>query len=102
MRLIDADALMAHLKARSDELMDEKEPLLSGACMGAAGFVMQAPTIDAVEVVHGEWIEWDEDNNTWECSNCAELYTIMEGNIRDNKYNYCPNCGAKMDKEVQP
>lgn len=57
------------------------------------------PTIDAVEVVHGEWmpnpkIGWGE---TWVCSICGEKTTSSV--MGYPRYNYCPNCGAKMDKE---
>ena len=48
------------------------------------------PTIDAVEVVHGEWIE---DINLVKCSVCREKHYFGE------RWNYCPNCGAKMDGE---
>ena len=57
--------------------------------------IVDAPTVDAVEVVHGRWIDAthiDEDFGeveSYECSVCGkwDYYTP----------NYCPNCGAKMD-----
>lgn len=57
------------------------------------------PSVDAVEVVHGRWIGreeklWNLDMpivTMWECSVCG-----MSGGYYE--YNYCPNCGAKMDK----
>ena len=57
-------------------------------------FVQDAPTVDAVEVVHGRWIEEIEKNEEFEsemvkCSVCGQL--------RFFESNYCPNCGAKMD-----
>ena len=55
-----------------------------------------APTVDAVEVVHGRWVQckdWDYD---YECSVCEGF----AGEDADGNYNkltpYCPNCGAKM------
>ena len=50
----------------------------------------KAPTVDAVEVVHGRWLE---KVGRAKCSVCADecwADSAME-------YNYCPNCGAKMD-----
>ena len=51
------------------------------------------PAVDAVEVVHGEW---EKRMNigvlTW-CSECG----WMKHQEDERKYNYCPNCGAKMD-----
>ena len=50
-----------------------------------------APAVDAVEVVHGEWICHEiEDTLRWkECPVCR--FEIPNVN-----YNYCPNCGADM------
>ena len=52
--------------------------------------VDEQPSIDAVEVVHGRWIDAREYCGDYMCSNCDALYGT-------NKFNYCPNCGAKMD-----
>lgn len=46
--------------------------------------------IKDVELVkHGYWKRYGR--NLGECSNCGEIVNI--------RYNYCPNCGAKMDGE---
>ena len=54
---------------------------------------------DAVEVVHGRWVEHPHiscdggyNGADFECSRCGfnDVYDIED-------YNYCPNCGAKMD-----
>ena len=42
---------------------------------------------DWAPVVHGRWKHYGR--NLGECSNCGEIVNI--------RYNYCPNCGAKMD-----
>ena len=48
------------------------------------------PTIDAVPVVHGRWINQDSTYTRYECSVCkARNYGGHE--------RFCPNCGAKMD-----
>lgn len=41
----------------------------------------------------GHWIEVDLD--VYECSECHEGQSIL------TKDNYCPNCGAKMEKEIK-
>ena len=49
--------------------------------------------IDAVSVVHGEWIDEHEDGHGYwvgTCSRCGKARRID---------NFCPNCGAKMDGE---
>ena len=61
---------------------------------------------DVVEVKHGKWIvlaEFADKSICTECSICGEEYTYKKGRIGKfvhncyAKYNYCPNCGAKMD-----
>ena len=51
-------------------------------------------TADVVPVVHGRWIEKEKYTFgiMYDCSLC-------ENRILDNghSWNYCPNCGAKMD-----
>ena len=44
----------------------------------------------------GRWIETD-DCDVWRCSECDEYFCLYEGTPQDNKYYYCPNCGAKME-----
>ena len=57
------------------------------------------PAADVVEVVHGEWIEGAEHftNGFYEaeCSVCGNYIRWNEGN--SGEWNFCPNCGAKMD-----
>ena len=55
-----------------------------------------------LELSHAEWVE-DEDmygDPIYHCSNCNEHFVLEEGTPTDNCYFYCPNCGAKMDKQV--
>jgi len=50
------------------------------------------PTVDAVPVVHGLWIDFNfVGNRRYQCSEC--FHWINAGIDR----NYCPNCGAKME-----
>lgn len=50
-------------------------------------------TVDAVPVVHGKWKEEPFLlGTTHRCNLCGENYGMPHG-----IFNYCPNCGAKMD-----
>ena len=55
-----------------------------------------APTVEAVEVVHAYWIkEYDEHgiDRGWKCSNCkGSVYEMTY-----EPYKGCPHCLAKMD-----
>lgn len=46
------------------------------------------PAADVVPVVHGRWVDADFCGQ-YECSEC--------GNNAVDLYDFCPNCGAKMD-----
>ena len=86
MRLIDADALGVGLCSR--------DVLPADYCAGWNGLIRlleKAPTVDAVPVVHGRWLNNDiPDSILSKCSECGILYG-------SSAFNYCPNCGARMD-----
>lgn len=62
-------------------------------------------TWNAAQVVHGRWIvlaEFLDRTICTQCSVCGEEYTYKHGkldfiNAEYARYNFCPNCGAKMD-----
>ena len=53
---------------------------------GARKLIEDAPTVDAVEVVHGRW-RFRKNWGFFVCSECSYESS--------NYSNYCPNCGAK-------
>lgn len=59
-----------------------------------------APTVDAVEVVHGHWERvqvWkDNPQTTLRCSLCKVNQPIYE----HEEWRYCPFCGKPMDGGV--
>lgn len=61
--------------------------------------INDAPTIDAVSVVRGEWKPFDLKwgRSIWYCTACEEGVEVP-CDIWTHKpiYNYCPNCGARM------
>lgn len=46
----------------------------------------------------GRWI-YMSDCEDWFCSNCKDIFMLLEGTPKDNDYNYCPNCGVEMESE---
>ena len=59
------------------------------------------PTIEAEPVKHGRWIENIEEVqglrwivNRCSCCNSAKPIRLLNAPL---EFNYCPNCGARMD-----
>lgn len=67
--------------------------------------VRRIPAADVAPVVHGRWITWKDEGNfppspdRYECSVCHDAAQRL-CNGDDLLSPYCPNCGAKMDKEA--
>lgn len=82
-RYIDAEDLLNNLNKFAPESFNA---LINS-------LILKQPTADVQEVKHGEWfLRHLGAGHYWECSECAFQLTTPRG-------NYCPNCGAKMDKE---
>ena len=58
--------------------------------------IEQAPTADVAPVKHGKWAKANnrEKSYLYNCSACGK--TAYFCGVKCD-YNYCPNCGAKMD-----
>ena len=99
-RLIDANALMDEFRRYMVERYDRLKCVYEQNCKTCENSclwrkkVSEAPTVDAVEVVHGHWIE----SEGTVCSVCNEhFFTDGPWAVANYKANYCPHCGAKMD-----
>jgi len=44
---------------------------------------------------------YEEDGGVWECSGCANLLVLTDGNPKDNDFEYCPFCGKKISEIVE-
>ena len=62
---------------------------------------------DAIELLKeqqqktGHWIEKEDYNLDiyYDCSECGESWTTIDGTPWQNGMNYCPHCGSKMKLE---
>lgn len=63
------------------------------------------PTADVEEVRHGKWIESEDDYYGLyiiKCSLCREVWCFeVKDDVKLMNYNYCPNCGARMDGDTE-
>lgn len=98
MGLIDAEETRETIRNKAlgaFNLSDAFEYYLKGL-MDADGVIANASTVDAEPVRHGMWM-WHsvigEAFYVKECSVCGWTHAL------NSNYLYCPNCGAKMDKE---
>ena len=82
----ECERCACNLLAERDALKEEK--LISNA--------------DVAPIVHGEWILLGKNEHDYEtsveekCSLCGRYVYRYDTELQDN---YCPNCGAKMDKK---
>lgn len=89
-RMIDANDVEFAL----DGICNRESGIPLAVAEWLANIVRKAPTVDAMEVVHGRWIlkEHPAPYGGYHLFHCSEC---DEPNAREK--NYCPNCGAKMD-----
>lgn len=95
MRLIDADAL-ADKMMKADMPPHDIGGRYQTGFMDARSMVITAPTIDPVK--HGKWKPFDLTwgRSVYACSSCGEAFEVPT-EIGKPIYDYCPNCGAKME-----
>lgn len=86
MKLIKMDGLIDELTAAvaRDELSGREYSIVKR-------YIMRQDAVDAVEVVHGRWA----NNGISELMLCK--CTVCGFPCSAYAFNYCPNCGAKMD-----
>lgn len=58
-------------------------------------------TADVQEVKHGHWIEQKNSVDLRiSCSVCGYCYTEADTSSEE-RFNFCPSCGAKMDEDAE-
>ena len=94
-RLIDANAEIKKLKDGYCLNCADYYEILCKTCdiKEAMRIMDDAPTVDAVEVVHGRWHD-DLYDPRYVCLECGKWLLVEDATA---SMNYCPNCGAKMD-----
>ena len=60
--------------------------------------VLEASDDTAADVAPVVRSRWRYCGFLQECQTCGEIYSMHGGNA-GKSWNYCPNCGAKMDLE---
>ena len=90
-----------------DEVLDKLEGLKAHAAFTEGIMVVrreleQFPTVDAESVRHGKYgfvgMDMMAGSRAFYFGTCSECHERI--NFEAKHKNYCPNCGAKMDAEV--
>ena len=58
--------------------------------------IMDIPAADVAPVQHGRWVTHSDRPDSLICSVCKCGFDMW----KHDPHNYCPNCGAKMDGEL--
>jgi len=87
----------------SKEYIDREKAILAVRHAWAKGleptqYIEQIPAADVVEVRHGRWVSV-QHKLARVCSVCNRDEPYKFADVDADVYNYCPNCGAEMDKE---
>ena len=88
------DAVDTVPKERIVEYMDEFGAGYNSCRNDILGSIESLTPADVAPVVHGEWIEIKNHNNTTIALRCNKCRQSPKHAIRSR---FCPNCGAKMD-----
>ena len=96
--LIDADALKKAMDGYWGRCQRIRKPRNgeTAVFLDIKAIVEDRPTIDAVPVRHGKWIDetfkpYGLVHHPFKCNLC--------GDHAEFSSPYCPNCGARMDEE---
>lgn len=73
------------------------------ALINAIQDISAAKAADVQPIKHGRWIADNKDNrgyaDCYTCTNCDDyVYTFTL--MKDCEFEYCPNCGARMDGDI--
>ncbi len=78
-------------EALKNDIAKSTEPFNTGSVFRAINRQIAA---DVAPVVHGRWIE---DHDYLKCPECGVMVKWDFTFFDIGNWNYCPNCGAKMD-----
>ena len=74
-------------------------PDINLSCEKFEAAILKIQAADVAPVMHGRWISKNDHGYEWifVCSNCD----YVDGYPFNERPNYCPNCGAKMDGGIE-
>lgn len=90
---IEKSEIIKAIAAEACHCLTLDKPAEARGYIGAKTLIESRKAADVAEVRHGRWIH--DINNQYGCSECMRRETMSPKRMKP----YCPNCGARMDKE---
>ena len=86
---INLDDMLEQFDKRASKLVEDRRVSVEAM----REFIYNRPRANVKEIIYAHWVptEYPFMNECEDCSSCG--YRTVWG----HRYNYCPNCGAKMD-----
>ena len=80
-------------------ICDESTESYTNGLTDAYNLICQLPSAQP-ERKKAEWNYYyrKTTKDTFVCNGCGACFVVIQG---ADKMNYCPNCGAKMDEEIE-
>lgn len=92
-RYIDAETALEDIRNLAEKHHMNGEYEFANGILKAITRIKSQPTADVKEVVHGEWIDIDGNDEHYKCSICNKT---INGNGIPYYFNFCHKCGADM------
>lgn len=101
---IEREKLIRHLDDEVEACGDACaicDPITYGTILGlksAMSYANTLPAADVAEVKHGKWVHSGLAEHWRGKDECSECHYHTADRIDLSYFNYCPMCGAKMEK----
>lgn len=109
-RPINAYTFADHLRDWQQDIENDyyiepyKRDIISNTLQTAIEDLDDQLTIDAVPVVHGRWVKVNgmmpPEYHGRKCCSVCDAFALSDFYGRERLSDFCPNCGAKMDGDV--
>lgn len=88
-KYVNLDDMLEQFDKRASKLVGDRRISIESM----REFICNRPRANVKEIIYAHWVptEYPFMNECEDCSSCG--YRTVWG----HRYNYCPNCGAKMD-----
>lgn len=93
MNLIDVDVLLAEIEEEieAEKSYDDYDRSVTVGLRIAYKDIKKQPKVEAETIKHGQWLPHKITASS-KCSECRRVFA--------DETPYCPNCGARMDGDV--